>query len=359
MKNLRILIVNDFASNASLFQRYLPHKVDVIYFKKNPVITHAENPLFFQKNELSSCVKQIKDLSENYDIFVTFGWIAAAVCYLANVNYSMYFVDSFIDPEYRIRQKPSLLKKNFFDSLFKDTLKHANKIVAAFPNDGKILKKYRNDVKIIFPFVDTKMFHPNNKKINFGYDSFVFFSPQRIDPAKGHEKIFKAIKLTKTNFVVLQTDWGSGDYYEKILQSKPAKVKLIPKIVRSKMPSYYVSTNALLGQFSYSGCGGTEREAILCGIPVFCYESYQYTDNDPFFKSQNPNEIANYVDKIVEDENFRTELVRIQNLWVKKYFDFKKLSNDWNELLENSVNENSNYKVKKQYELALKIYYKF
>ena len=354
MKNLRILIVNDFASNASLFQRYLPHKVDVIYFNKDPIITLADNPLFFQKNELGSCVKQIKDLSENYDIFVTFGWYAAAVCYLANVNYFMYFVDSFIDPEYRIRKKLSWFKKKFFDSLYKDTLKHATAVVTYIPHDVQILKKYRNDVKVIFPFVDTITFHPNNKKINLGYDSFVFFSPQRFDPTKGIEKIFEAIKLTRSNFVVLQTDWGHGEYYEKTRQAKPAKVKLIPKIVRSKMPSYYVSANALLGQIGYSGCGGTEREAILCGIPVFCYESYQYTDNDPFFKSQNLNEIANYIDKIVEDKNFRTELTRIQNLWVNKYFDYKKLSDDWNELFEKSINKNSNYKVKKQYEWALK-----
>ncbi|KFM14539.1 Glycosyl transferase protein [Marine Group I thaumarchaeote SCGC RSA3] len=357
MKNLRILIVNDFASNASMFQKYFSSHVDAIYFNENPVITLAKNPIFFEKDELGSCVEKIKNLSKNYDIFLTFGWFAAAICYLANVNYVMYFVDSFIEPKYRIWKKFSFFKKKFFDDLFKDALQCANKVVAGIPNDAKTLRKYRDDVRIIFPIMDTQIFHSNHKKIKLDNDLFTFFSPQRIDPTKGHEIIFESFRYTKSDFVVLQTDWGSGDYYEKVIQNKPPNVKLISKIIRSDMPSYYVSSDALLGQVGYSSCGGTEREAILCGKPVFCYETNQFTENDPFCKSKDPIQIAKYIDKIVKDEEFRSHLLKIQKEWVMENFDPKKLAEQWDRLFLEMINENHKYKVKKRYNVVMKLYF--
>lgn len=354
---MRILIVNDFASNASLFQKFLSHTVNAIYISPDLAITQVKNPLFFKKNELGSCVKQIRELSNGYDVFIAFGWFAAAVCYLANVKYIMYFVGSFIEPKYRIWKKFSLPKRKFFDGLFKDTLDSASKIVTYIPDDVQILEKYRKNVSVIFPFVDTEMFHSNHKKIDLGLNQFVFFSPQRIDPTKEPDKIFEAIKLTKSDFIVLQTDWGQGEYYEKILKNIPPKVKLIPKILRSKMAFYYVSSDALLGQIGYGGCGSIEREAILSNIPVFCYETKQFTDNDPFCKSKDPVRIAKYIDRIVEHKDFRLELLRIQQSWIKKYFDPKKLETQWDKLFLEIINENHKYKVKTKYNVVMKLFF--
>ncbi|MGC1709890.1 MAG: glycosyltransferase, partial [Nitrosotalea sp.] len=307
---MKVLVVHDSSSFAFILQHYFPGEVNAIYFSEHVVISQVKNPKFFTKGKgLYAQIQQIKKLSKEYDVFLCFGWLAASICYLAEVKYVMYFVDAYIDPEYRIRKNVSLLKKMLLDNLYKDTLEYAPAVVGALPHDVKILQKYRQDAKTIFQLIDNEMFNPNVKKIELKKDRFIFLSPQRIDPVKGHDILWKALRLTKSDFVVLQTDWGTGEYYEKILHTKPSMVEIIPKIKREDIPSYFISSDALLGQISPTSCGSIERESALCNKPVFCCAPESFSENDPFYKESNdPKEIAAYIDKIVLDKEFREQL---------------------------------------------------
>ena len=301
---MRVLVVHDSSSFAFILQKYFPGEVSAIYFTKYRTTSEVINSKFFVTGDgLYAQVEQIKKLSKDYDVFLCFGWLAASICYLAEVKYAMYFVDSYIDPEYRIRKNVSFFKKIFLDNLYKDALESASAVVAALPYDVKILKKYRSDTKTIFHLIDNNMFNSNVEKIELKKDRFVFFSPQRIDPIKGHDTLWEALRLTRSNFVVLQTDWGTGDYYEKIKRTKPSMVKLIPKIKRENISSYFISADALLGQISPTSCGSIEREAALCNKPVFCHAPESFSENDPFYKeNRNPKDIAAYIDRIVTDK---------------------------------------------------------
>lgn len=356
MSDLKILVVNDFANVAFTFQKYLNSQVDVIYLYKHPVLSLAKNPLFFKKDDLLDQINQIKSLSKEYDIFLCFGWLASAICYLAGVNYIIYFVDAYIDSRYRLWKKMSPVKRYFYSELFKDVLRNASKTIGCDPHNTAILKKYRYDSKTIFPMIDPEMFNPNVKKTDLNENKFIFLSPQRIEEDKGQLLMWKALNLTKSDFIVLQTDWGIGDYYESAIQTKPAKVKIIPKIPRSEIPSYYVSSNAILGQISKTTCGGIEREAILCGIPVFCYAPISFIDNDPFYrKSTNPADLAEYIDKMVEDEVFREELVTKQSKWIMNTFNNKTIADKWEEIFE-EVYKQDKYKPKKVYNIGLRLF---
>ena len=203
------------------------------------------------------------------------------IFYIAKVNYGMVFFDAYIDREHRIRKKLSPIKELILKDIYKNALECASFTVAGLPHDAEILKKYRKDTKIIFQLIDEEMFHPNVKKIDLQQKKFIFFSPQRIDPDKRQLIMWDAIRLTKSDFIVLQTDWGKGEYYEKVLSTKPDKVKIIPKIKRENMANYLVSVDALLGQISKTSVGSTEREAALCNIPVFFYSPDSFSENDP------------------------------------------------------------------------------
>lgn len=356
MPDLKVLVVNDFASLGVTLQKYLNFQVDVIYLYKHPVLSLAKNPLFFVKDDLLTQISQIKSLSKEYDIFLCFGWLAAAICYLAGVNYIMYFVDEYIDSRYRLWKKMSFVKKYFYSELFKDVLKNASKTIGSYPHNGTILKKYRNDTEVIFPMVDPEMFNPNVKKIDLNENKFVFFSPQRIEESKGQLLMWKALNLTKSNFIVLQTDWGAGDYYQAAIHTKPDKVKIVPKIPRNEIPSYYLSANALLGQISTTTCGGIEREAISCKIPVFCYAANGFTENEPFYRnSTNPVDMAKYIDKMVEDENFREELVIKQSEWLKNTFNNNTIADQWEEVFQ-EVHQLDNHKPRERYDIGLKLF---
>jgi glycosyltransferase involved in cell wall biosynthesis len=352
----KILIVNDFASVAFTFQKYFHSEVDVIYMYKHPSLSLTKNPLFFTKDDLLVQVEQIRSLSDRYDVFICLGWLASAICYLAGVKYVMYFVDAYIDPKYRLWKKMSFVKKYFFAKLFENVLKNASCVVGCDPHNTSILKKYRNDIAMIFPMIDPGMFRSDMKKTNLNEGKFVFLSPQRIEEDKGQLLMWKALKITRSDFVVLQTDWGTGEYYKAAIREKPDKVKIIPKIPRDDIASYYVSSNAILGQISKTTCGGVEREAILCKVPVFCYAPISFTGNDPFYrKSTNPEDLAQYIDKIVEDSKFREELVVAQGKWLSDTFDNNVITDKWQEIFD-KIEKLDKRRPNKMYYFGLRLF---
>jgi glycosyltransferase involved in cell wall biosynthesis len=357
MNGLRVLVVNDYSSGAFLFQKYLKSKVNVIYFNSETVISTTKDPLYFEKKDLSYQVNKIRELSKEFDVFVCFGWIAAAICYLANVKYIMYFVDSYIAPADRIRKQMFFAKAKIVSDLFAEAVKYASKVVTAIPRDVTELRKYHHDVSLVLPMVDPQMFSPTVQKINLGESKFTFLSPQRIDKTKNHDVLWESVGLTKSDFIVHQTDWGAGQHYDEVLSKKPNKVKLIPKIRRDLLPSYYVSADALLGQISFTTCGSIEREAAMCGLPIFCYAADNFTSSDPFYKGRlEPTEIAAYIDKIVEDKNFRNELAATQHRWMNENFDNNKIAQFWEEILESAVSGASSYRPKSQFTAGLKLF---
>ncbi|MEM3143593.1 MAG: hypothetical protein QXW91_03085, partial [Candidatus Nitrosotenuis sp.] len=187
---MRVLIINDFASNAYTFQKYLEHEISVLYFNKHEVITEVKNPLYFSNENIFFKIQMIKKLSKDFDLFLVMGWLAAAICYLAEVKYIMYFTDSYIDPEHRIRKKMSYVKKLFLSKLFKDTLQSAIGVVAGGEHNTMMLRKYRKDARYILPIIDREFFTPNAKKIPIKENLFVFLCPQRIDEVKGQHIIW-------------------------------------------------------------------------------------------------------------------------------------------------------------------------
>jgi hypothetical protein len=355
MSNLKILVVNDFASNGFLFQRHLKSKVNVIYFNDNDVISPTRDPIYFDEKNILYQAGKIKQLSKQYDFFISFGWTAAALCYLANVNYLMYFVDSYIEPKDRIRKKMSFLKRKFLSELFEDAVRNATCVVTGVAHDIVTLKKYNPNAKLMQVLVDKQMFNPDVGKIDLGESKFTFFSPARIEEDKGQLLLWDSIRISKSDFVVLQTDWGSGPYYEKAIANRPEKVKIIPKIRRDRMPSYYVSADALLGQISKTSTGGIEREAALCRIPIFCYAPFGFGAEGPFYKGPiNPSDIANYLDMMVEDKVFREDLAKRQYEWATRIHDNTKTVEEWESIFEESVRIRSRYRTKKRYDIALK-----
>lgn len=355
MRRLRVLLVHDSSSFASMLQKYLPAEVNAIYYSSHDAISKVKDPLFFVKKGIDSQIKQIKDLSEKYDIFLCYGWPAAAICYLAGVNYGMVFFDSYIDPNYRIRKKVSAIKQFILQDIYKSAIECSTFAVSGPPHI-RILRKYRPDAKIINILVDNDMFNPNVKKIDFGQGKFTFLSPQRIDPGKGQITLWNAVRLTNSDFIVLQTNWGAGEYYEKCIATKPDKVKIIPIIKRENMPNYLASADAVLGQISDTGPGSIEREAALVNTPVFCYSPSTFSENIPIYKeSKDPVDIAKYIDKIVTDKNFRDELRRKQAEWVKNSFDNKKTIKEWNDVFEEANYKKRYYKVKRRHRFIVKI----
>ena len=207
------------------------------------------------------------------------------------------------------------------------------------------LSKYTKDGKLINWIADPKKFNPHITPINLPKEKFVIFSPQRIGLDKGSEIIWEALRKCKTDFKVLQVNWvhDESEYSEinkKLLQNIPNYVEFIPKIPRVDLPRYYAFADAILGQMKIGILSNIEREAALCKKPVICYNDPKfYTKlknkklNSPFLpKSQDPNDIALLIDKIVKDKKFREELAEREYNFILEITNPENAIKEWENL---------------------------
>ena len=201
-------------------------------------------------------------------------------------------------------------------------------------------------------------------------NKFTFLSAQRIGLAKGIDIIWKAIEMTKTDFEVLQVDWFLGqrtdeerEINEKLKNNRPKKVKIIPVFKREDIPRAFVSVDAVIGQMK-NGLGATiEREAAYCRIPVLQYadpkikfKAGDKISNSPFLPhSNNPEVIAELIDKIVTSKEFREDLAEQEYNFVKKIGDPNVIANEWEKLFSKVVGMKR--KRKSKFKLKINLYH--
>ena len=163
---------------------------------------------------------------------------------------------------------------------------------------------------------------------------------------KGTDIIWKAIRLCRSDFDVIQVEWFDESTSEELeikkqlLKDMPPQIKLIPMIKRNDMPQYYNHVDAVLGNMRIGTFALVELEAVFCRKPVL-----QYTDPDikiiingreaksPFIPYSNePKDIALVIDKIVESKDFRDKLAHAEYNFVNELCDPNIIGEWWDNL---------------------------
>jgi len=152
---------------------------------------------------------------------------------------------------------------------------------------------------------------------------------------KGTNLLWEALKFCKSNFEIIQVNWfdESNDeelkIKDKLLGEIPLQVKLVPMIKRKNMVNYYNFADAVIGGMNTGFTEGVEIEGVMCKKPVLQYQSKKMTiiiKNKeilpPFYPlSNNLKDIAEAIDRTVESEEFREDLVRQQSQFIKNFSD--------------------------------------
>ena len=337
--DLKVLILNDFASVGATMSKIIPN-VDMCYFSKDKILTAGKNPIYFKSNDMLFQLDEFERIGNKYDIVICFGWTAATICYITNTDYIPYINDYLIDPEDRFgSERVSGIKKWFRNKLYNDVLINANAIVSGHRYYTNKLKKYRKDhIEEIFNPVDFDMF--NMKPLSttrscIKKKRFTFLSPTRIEKWKGTDILWDAIEETKSDFDVLQVDWGYDEFYRNLMKRVPKKVKIIDKINHNELSDYYKSSDAVMGDIEKAYPPTIEKEAVACGVPVFHSDEMGYTDNDPFYQGpRDPKQIAKYIDRMVTDDKFRKDLQIKQYKWLHQIINYQKQLQQWNGVFE-------------------------
>ena len=318
-------------------------KIHIINFPKDGAgeFICDDDVEFFSSRKVREQVERINEIKDNYDICITMG-TGDRIAYLADLNYIQYFVGRDIDAPIFVKNskeqwfktplhKLNFLERKFYHDSFKNALEHiAGRWVYPF------LKKFdKNGIRMDMMYVDSTIFSDRKKMIKQEKTKFTFFCPQRMGIPKGTNLLWEALKFCKSNFEIIQVNWfdESNDEELKIkdelLGQIPLQVKLVPMIKRNDMVNYYNFADAVIGNM-YSGyTEGVEIEGAMCKKPVLQYQSKKMTmiiKNKeilpPFYPlSNNLKDIAEAIDRTVESEEFREDLVRQQSQFIKKFSD--------------------------------------
>jgi len=377
---MKILAIGDTADNIVSLKKYAKKsKIHLITFprKQAELFTLTEDVERFDSLLISKQVKKIKQIKDEFDLCLVLTWSAARIAYLADLNYIMYFAGGDItEPPFVKNPKSPYLKKslhnrNFLERFFyKKILDDALACVAATEEYFENLKKFRRDaIRLDSAFVDISLFNEKINPIKLDKKKFTFLSAQKFGLEKGFDIIFEAIKHCKTDFEILQVKWFTErtseekEAVKKLLDKIPSQMKFIPLIKRNELANYFRAADAILGQMRAGSLGGIERDAAFCKIPILCYidqDKPMLIDGEkvipPFLpKSNNPKNLAELIDKIVESSEFREKLMNEEYQYVNRLYHPEKAAEAWDNLFEEigrkqvSINKKS-LKFKKKIE---------
>jgi glycosyltransferase involved in cell wall biosynthesis len=111
---------------------------------------------------------------------------------------------------------------------------------------------------------------------------------------------------------------------------------------REELAKYYAFADAVIGQMRIGIGAAVEREAVLCKKPVLQYSNPRMKYiidgkeiSEPFLpKLQDPKELADLIDKVVESKEFRDKLAEDEYNFVKELADPHKAAAEWDNLFE-------------------------
>lgn len=371
---IKILAIGDVANNTEVLRKYLKNcSIHIVHFpnKYSKIQILEENEEFFESLNIFESVKKINTIKDNFDLCFVTSWQGARIAFLADLNYVIWFVGTDIQvPPFLKKVEPNKLmlsswNHNFLERRFyKEVLDSAIGCITTSSILYASLKKYREDaIRIDRVFVDYEIYNPHIKPVERKKDKFTFFSPQRFVYFKGMDLIFKAIPLCKSEFEILQVEWfddpsqEGNDIMKDLLKNIPSQIKFIPVIKRDEVGSYYTFSDAVLGQMRSGYIGGVEREASLCKKPVLHY----HNPNDRYFldgiyvtapflpNSNEPKQIAETIDMVVQSKEFRDKLANDEYEFVRNLTDPDKTATEWENIFKTfhkkykSIRKNSSF----------------
>lgn len=200
----------------------------------------------------------------------------------------------------------------------------ADLLVASSESDKEYLTYLygvdKNRVQLIYPGVDTKIFHPLSQKearekIDAAHDHKIVLFVGRIEPLKGIDALLYALKI------ILEKDKNKvclfivgGDVSQKVSQwskelrklnelkhilSLTTEVNFVGQKPQNLLPYYYNAADVVVMPSHYESFGMAALEAIACGTPVITtnvsgiatlidkhYQKFVATANNPLLLAE-------------------------------------------------------------------------
>ena len=360
---LKILVICDVGNYFKTVSKYVKNsKVHIINFPKDGagVYTYSEDYELFENYKVSEQVKRINQIKNKFDLAVVMG-AGERIAYLADLNYISYYVGRDIDAPRFIKNSKedwyseplhrlNLFERRFYRNAYNFAIAH---VAPTWVFEH--LKKFPGkNIKMDLKPIDLTLFNQDVEKLGRNKEKFTFFCPQRLGIPKGTDILWKALKFCKTDFEILQVDWRDIGTYEEdrlslqLKENLPKQVKLIPMIKRKDMPKYYQWCDGVIGNLRIGSFEYVELEAVMSKRPVISFTDRRIQiiidekDCQPPFEpdSNDPKDIAKFIDEFVLSEELRSELLKKEYEFVQNVSNPQKAGEWWDMFFEKMVNEN-------------------
>ena len=353
---LKVLVIGDIGNIIHTISKYTKAEIHIVNFFKDGAgtYTYEKDVETFSNYKINDHVKRIDEIADDYDVCLTMG-TGERIAYLSDLNYATFYVGRDIDAPRFIKNSKeewfdeplhqlNFLERWFYRKTFDNAISHL-----AYTWVYEHLKKYTNDgIKMDMIPINPNIFKPELEPLKLKKEKFTFFSPQRMGKPKGTDLIWKALPLCKSDFEIMQVEWFDVSTDEELrikdelTKTKPTQVKFIPMIKREEIARYYNHADAVLGNMRIGTYALIELEGILCKKPVLQFTNKKmkiHTNGNEIESpmlpiSNNPKSIAEIIDKIVLEKEFRDELLKKEYEFVKEISDPTKVAEWWDRFFE-------------------------
>ena len=134
-----------------------------------------------------------------------------------------------------------------------------------------------------------------------------------------------------------------------MVSSRTKFFPVISLIKREEIPAYYRGADAVFGNFKLGTLSSIEREAAACSCAVLAYcTPYrpEYKDH-PFLKDNDPHYVAQEIDRIVRDKEFRTRLADSQYSFILNNHGLEETVKGWNDIFQKALGNSKNQKPRR------------
>lgn len=232
--------------------------------------------------------------------------------------------------------------KGFYKWHLKKGLLHASKIIAS----SNVIKEDLIDIgipeskiQVIYNGIDHKLFYPmvdldeqivRIEPFSIKRPYFVYGS-RLSGPEKKHEELIKAFDLFKKRtglphrLVLAGSEGAFTENVHKIAfeSEYSSDIFITGYFPHENFAKLYAGADACVFPATNEGVGLPILEAMACGIPVICSDSGALKevggDVPLYFNSDNPDEIAASMQRVVEDSELRSKMIQEGLVWSNKF----------------------------------------
>lgn len=199
---------------------------------------------------------------------------------------------------------PSIFKK----WILMEVVRRCDLLLATTPDLLKYSQVVKKRIMHLPQPIDTVAFNDRAVKKDSLFGDPIIFCPTSLRAVKGGRTIVQLLKRLVTSYPhshIYQVRSGEPELLDALEKIPSRNLTIVEPIPHHLMPSWYVSSDVVIGQAVLGILSLIELEAMSCGVPVVVYDKYYGYG----YETKDMESAWNMVNNILSDPVYRRNLI--------------------------------------------------